>query len=68
MLAAGKSVTETAFALGFDSISSFVALCHRHTGMSPKFLGRSVVSAEPGKTARRTSRALIPQSGPRDSL
>ncbi|WP_041802945.1 helix-turn-helix domain-containing protein [Rhodopseudomonas palustris] len=42
MLAAGKSVTETAFALGYDSISSFVALCQRHTGMSPKLLARAV--------------------------
>lgn len=42
MLAAGKSVTETAFALGYDSISSFVALCQRHTGMSPKLMARAV--------------------------
>ena len=42
MLAAGKSVTETAFSLGYDSISSFVTLCQRHTGMSPKFLSRAV--------------------------
>ncbi len=42
MLAAGKSVTETAFALGYDSISSFVVLCQRHTGMSPKILARWV--------------------------
>ena len=42
MLAAGKSVTETAFALGYDSISSFVVLCQRHTGMSPKTLARAV--------------------------
>lgn len=43
LLAAGKSVTETAFALGYDSISSFVALCQRHTGMSPKVLMRSLI-------------------------
>ncbi len=43
MLAAGKSVTETAFALGYDSLSSFVVLCHRHTGMSPKMLARTIV-------------------------
>ena len=42
MLAAGKSVTETAFALGYDSISSFVVLCQRHTGMGPKTLARTV--------------------------
>ena len=42
MLAAGKSVTETAFALGYDSISSFVVLCQSHTGMSPKMLARMV--------------------------
>jgi AraC-like DNA-binding protein len=42
MLAAGKSVTETAFLLGYDSISSFVILCQRHTGMSPKILARTV--------------------------
>ena len=42
MLAAGKSVTETAFAIGYDSISSFVVLCQHHTGMSPKILARVV--------------------------
>ncbi len=42
MLAAGRSVTETAFALGYDSISSFVVLCQSHTGMSPKILARAV--------------------------
>jgi AraC-like DNA-binding protein len=42
MLAAGKSVTEAAFALGYDSMSSFVLLCQRHTGMSPKMLARAV--------------------------
>jgi len=51
MLADGKSVTETALALGFDSVSSFVALCRRHTGMSPKFLGPA-----------RPARSLIPYS------
>lgn len=40
MLVAGKSVTETAFSLGYDSTTSFVLLCQRHTGMSPKSLGR----------------------------
>lgn len=44
MLAAGKSVTQTAFALGFDSTSSFVALCQRHTGMSPKILAHGIRS------------------------
>ena len=48
MLAAGKSVTETAFLLGYDSISSFVILCQRHTGMSPKILARTVAPALPG--------------------
>jgi len=62
MLSNGKSVTETAFALGFDSISSFVALCHRHTGMSPKFLAHRVVPADRGKTVKQTSRTLIPHS------
>lgn len=46
MLAAGKSVTETAFALGYDSISSFVVLCQHHTGMSPKILARAVLGSE----------------------
>lgn len=67
MLSAGKSVTETAFALGFDSISSFIALCQRHTGMSPKLLARSAAPAEQGKavkavkSAKRVARTLIPQ-------
>ena len=42
MLAAGRSVTETAFSLGYDSLSSFVALCRRHTGLSPQALARTV--------------------------
>jgi AraC-like DNA-binding protein len=46
MLAAGKSVTQTAFALGYDSLSSFVALCRRHTGMSPKSLAHLVSPME----------------------
>jgi AraC-like DNA-binding protein len=46
MLATGKSVTETAFALGYDSLSSFVALCQRHTGMSPKSLAHLVSPGE----------------------
>jgi AraC-like DNA-binding protein len=46
MLAAGKTVTETTFALGYDSLSSFVALCQRHTGMSPKSLARLVSPIE----------------------
>lgn len=36
MLSEGKSVTDTAMSLGYDSVSSFVSLCHRLTGMSPK--------------------------------
>lgn len=44
LLASGKSVTEAAFAVGYDSISSFVVLCQRHTGMSPKALARAVSS------------------------
>jgi AraC-like DNA-binding protein len=42
LLVAGKSVTETAFVLGYDSVSSFVVLCHRHTGLSPAALARAV--------------------------
>lgn len=45
LLAAGKSVTETAFLLGYDSVSSFVMLCHRHTGLSPAALARAVGKA-----------------------
>lgn len=42
MFASGKSVTEIAYALGYDSLSSFSALCLKHTGMSPKVLARTV--------------------------
>lgn len=42
MLAEGKSVTHTAMSLGYDSVSSFVSLCHRLTGMSPKILAQAV--------------------------
>ena len=45
MLIAGKTVTETAFALGYDSLSSFVLLCQRHTGMSPTMLARTLLLA-----------------------
>ena len=62
MLGEGKSVTETAFALGFDSVSSFIALCQRHTGKSPKFLVRSPAPGERAKAVKQTSRTLIPQS------
>ncbi|WP_322013820.1 helix-turn-helix transcriptional regulator [Paraburkholderia sp. J12] len=43
LLAAGKSVTETAFMLGYDSMSGFAVLCLRHTGLSPAALARAVV-------------------------
>ncbi|ALG72412.1 hypothetical protein VY88_32260 [Azospirillum thiophilum] len=46
LLAAGRSVTDTAFMLGYDSISSFVALCQRHTGMSPKVLARTLTAGK----------------------
>jgi len=62
MLTDGKSVTETAFALGFDSLSSFIALCQRHTGMSPKLLARCVAPADAEKTVKPRSRTFIPQS------
>ncbi len=62
MLGEGKSVKEAAFALGFDSISSFIALCQRHTRMSPKFLTRSASPASRATTTKRVSRTLIPQS------
>lgn len=42
MLSEGKSVTDTAMSLGYDSVSSFVSLCHRLTGMSPKTLARVI--------------------------
>ena len=42
MLLEGKSVTETAMSLGYDSISSFVILCKRLTGLSPKVLANSI--------------------------
>lgn len=42
LLLAGISVTDTAMSLGYDSVSSFVALCHRHTGMSPKTLAEAI--------------------------
>ncbi len=44
LLASGNSVTETAFALGYDSISSFFVLCEKYTGMSPKVLARAVTA------------------------
>jgi len=62
MLAGGKSVTDTAFALGFDSISSFVALCRRHTGMSPKSLVRDIAPTTRGRLAREPAQHLIPYS------
>ncbi|WP_197056530.1 MULTISPECIES: helix-turn-helix transcriptional regulator [Luteibacter] len=42
LLLAGVSVTDAAMSVGYDSVSSFVALCHRHTGMSPKALAEAV--------------------------
>lgn len=62
MLAEGKSVTDTAFALGFDSVSSFVALCRRHTGMSPKSMVRNVMPDKGEHRARGSARHLIPYS------
>lgn len=50
MLAAGRSVTETAFSVGYDSLSSFVDLCRRHTGMSPQALARSMKPAGHAET------------------
>ncbi len=35
-LAAGESVTEVCFALGFESLGTFSASFHRRTGMSPR--------------------------------
>ncbi|WP_139372506.1 helix-turn-helix transcriptional regulator [Pseudomonas fluorescens] len=43
MLSEGKSVTETAMFLGYDSISSFVTLCKRLTDMSPKAMAESTL-------------------------
>ncbi|PLZ01949.1 AraC family transcriptional regulator [Burkholderia sp. WAC0059] len=45
LLAAGKSVTETAFTLGYDSVSSFAVLCQRHTGLSPGALASAVMGS-----------------------
>lgn len=42
MLSDGQSVTLTAMTLGYDSVSSFVALCQRLTGMSPKILAQAI--------------------------
>jgi AraC-like DNA-binding protein len=42
LLLAGVSVTDTAMCLGYDSVSSFVTLCQRHTGMSPKALAEAI--------------------------
>ncbi len=42
MLADGHAVTDTAMSLGYDSVSSFVLLCRRLTGMSPGALPRAV--------------------------
>ena len=42
LLLAGVPVTDVAMSLGYDSTSSFVALCHRHTGMSPRGLAETV--------------------------
>ena len=46
MFASGKSVTEITYALGYDSLSSFGALCQKHTGMSPKVLAQTVTSGD----------------------
>lgn len=40
LMAAGVSVTETAFRLGYDSPTSFYNLCRRITGMKPSDLAR----------------------------
>jgi AraC-like DNA-binding protein len=42
LLLAGVPVTDVAMSLGYDSTSSFVALCQRHTGMSPSVLAETV--------------------------
>lgn len=42
LLLVGVPVTDVAMSLGYDSTSSFVALCRRHTGMSPSGLAETV--------------------------
>jgi len=42
LLSKGETVTHTAMSLGYDSVSSFVVLCQRLTGMSPKSLVQSI--------------------------
>ncbi len=63
MLSAGSSVTETALAVGYDSMSSFSDLCQRHLGMSPKVLARTLAAGAGPPPCKKNSVAPIESSG-----
>lgn len=56
MLVQGKSVTEVAIAVGYDTVSAFIEMFRRMVGTTPRTYCRGISSRPSGRTTGETAR------------